>query len=512
MASQGPPNPPGDKPRPTTLAATSGRAHDSQTEINDPAVTVPVVSVVMQPAETQPPVERGPMPLWIALRDRRTDFDTYTRFVNAAFANLDFLKSRPYATAVQYLSNSQADAADKPCRNAWLGYGLNAYELLKTATEVFLLLATGPSISKDGPAGIESEPELARVKKALTAYLVDAMGTPRLPYIQQVIDANISPGSSGPAVPFTGGVFVPHADCPSFLELIWSYWHEEGMLVQSLNALSMRFRNRRISDGHDPLAHLEISPLSPLASIFWGYVQDEQHRLSLAHRCFGYEGVYGFTLRGKAVPTTMRIADRRSNFIESLHNLLHRCGRFFRDASNLQFNPDPFPLLNGLKEVHLVLSQGAGNQFAHLTWTARVEMLMQQWILARPEIGEFLGRRPMVVYPEAWMGNAETLKTMMGWADTSIVHFHSLAVFGERLLASIRWHAWGNETDAVAARDWAIFHRPEIQGYMEAYRVATRIDLTVEPKDSQATADRNQIPSVLLERKLLEQRRNQRKA
>ena len=25
---------------------------------------------------------------------------------------------------------------------------------------------------------------------------------------------------------------------PLFLELIWSYWHEEGMLVQTMNALS----------------------------------------------------------------------------------------------------------------------------------------------------------------------------------------------------------------------------------------------------------------------------------
>ncbi len=32
---------------------------------------------------------------------------------------------------------------------------------------------------------------------------------------------------------------------PCLLELIWSYWHEEGMLVQTMNAISLRFQNRR---------------------------------------------------------------------------------------------------------------------------------------------------------------------------------------------------------------------------------------------------------------------------
>lgn len=498
MATQGPPKPPGDDPPP---APDHPRA--AQTEI-------PVVGVVMQPPDTRVAVDSTPMKLWAAMRARRIDFDAYAQFINAAFVNTKFIPAHPRADVFKHVNDSQPGGTSAPCRDRWLGHGLYAYDLLKIATEVFLLLRACMAVELGDASGLRNESELARLRDALVSQLGDTMGSQRLPYIRQVIDANIGPNAPSDLLPFGDGIFAPRADCPCFLELIWSYWHEEGMLVQSLNALSLRFQNRRIGDGRDPLANLELSPLRPLSAIFWGYVQDEQHRLSLARRNYEYEHEYGISLRGKAVPSAMRVADRRSRFIEAFHNLLHRGSVFFQQSANLQFNPDPFPLLNGLKEVHLVLSQGAGNQFGDLPWTARVEMLMQQWILARPEIGEFLGRRPMVVYPEAWMGNAETLKMMLRWTDTSIVHFHNLAVFGEQLLMSIRWHAWSSENDAAVARSWANLHRPEIQGYIEAYRVATGVDLTIEPKDGQIASDRNQNPAVLLERRLDEQRRNTR--
>ena len=63
---------------------------------------------------------------------------------------------------------------------------------------------------------------------------------------------------------------------------------------------------------------------------------------------------------------------------------------------------DAFPVLNALREVHLLLAEGANNQYRDLPWTARGEMLMQQWLLARPEFREFLptqghGRLPGAV-------------------------------------------------------------------------------------------------------------------
>lgn len=481
-----------------------------------------VAELVLRPPDTRPNASDAAVPLWIAIRNRRTDYTAYAAFIRAAFGSDDNYKPK-IPDVAEYLDKTMRDRQggrsrdEVDClRSGWLGHGLNAYELLKTATEVFLILECGLYIADyHEPAGRIPGAESTRVRGALDApalqnalrgYLVETLGGHRLPYIDKIV-AGLEDKTLR-ELPLDNGVLKGRVECPCMLELIWSYWHEEGMLVQGMNALNLRFQNRRISEGRDPLAQLELSPLRPLSSVFWGYVQDEQRRLSLVRRNYEYEHEYGIALRGKAVPSTSRAADRRSKFIEAFHDLLFRCAQYYQQSANLQFNPDPFPLLNGLKEVHLLLSQGAGNQFGDLPWTARVEMLMQQWILARPEVKEFLGRRPMVAYPEEWMGNAESLKSLMGWTDTPITHFRNLAVFGEQLLLSIRWHLWGDEADSNVARDWANYWKPEIQGYLHAYRVATGVDLTLEPKDSRDIGERKENPAVLLERRLGEQRRD----
>ncbi|HEU0034194.1 MAG TPA: hypothetical protein VFQ53_26380 [Kofleriaceae bacterium] len=520
MATQGPPNPPGSDP--AQLAA--GHRYDPSPG------AAPAVEVMLRAPDPRPLVDDQAVPLWIAIRNRRTGYNAYADFVSRAFGfdrnpnpqvpplrptPPDLVNQlRPFMNPPYRTGNSD----EKCLQSGWFSHGLHAYELLKTATEVFLLLECGLFVAQYGSgvtaeipgaetSRVRGDASLGNLQSRLIDYLGGSMGPHRLPYVTAVIRANVDETSAYEQLPFGDGLLAARAECPCFLELIWSYWHEEGMLVQGLNALSMRFQNRRIGDGRDPLAQLELSPLRPLSSIFWGYIQDEQHRLSMMQRNREYEHEYGIGLRGKAVPANMRVADRRSKFIEAFHDLLFRCAQYYQQAANLQFTPDPFPLLNGLKEVHLILSQGAGNQFGDLPWTARVEMLMQQWILARHEIREFLGRRPMVSFPEAWMGNAESLKTVMGWTDTSILHFHDLAVFGEQLLLSIRWYAWRLESDPQVARNWAHYFRPEIQGYMHAYRVATGVDLTLEPKDSSASAERKESPSLLLERRLRDQRR-----
>ena len=89
-----------------------------------------------------------------------------------------------------------------------------------------------------------------------------------------------------------------YLSCPLYLELIWSYWHEDGMLVQTMNAVTRRFQNVRGSSSQDPLANLEIVPLRPLNNLLWGYVQDEQHRLSVVRRNYEYNHQYGIRLDG----------------------------------------------------------------------------------------------------------------------------------------------------------------------------------------------------------------------
>ena len=290
---------------------------------------------------------------------------------------------------------------------------------------------------------------------------------------------------------------------PCLLELIWSYWHEEGMLVQTMNALSRRFQNIR-SSAQDPLANLEMDPLRPLNNLLWSYIQDEQHRLTINRRNYEYDHHYGLRLEGKAVQD-FRPVDTRSKFLEAFHHLLRLCTVFYKQDDDTTVKADAFPVLNALKEVHLILSQGAHNQFGDLPSTARIEMLMQQWLLARPEFRELLPTRIMVAYPEPWMDRVDAMKKLQGWTDTSVLHFRNLGMFGEQLLLSIRWGHWSDEFEPVKALNWARFFRPQAQGYIHAYRAATGVDLSVDPTVN-ARVD-STLPSVLLQRRLASQQR-----
>ena len=285
---------------------------------------------------------------------------------------------------------------------------------------------------------------------------------------------------------------------PCFLELIWSYWHEEGMLVQSLNAISQRFQNVRGGPGN-PLGQLEISPLRPLSNLIWGYIQDEQHRLTVRRRVAEYDHHYGFNLYGKAVPE-LSAADSRSQFLEAFHNLLNLCAAFFRQDDDKTIAADAFPVLNGLKDVHLILSEGAHNQYGDLPWTARQEMLMQEWILARPEFREFLPTRIMVAYPEPWMDRVDAMKKVQGWTDVSVLNFRNLGVFGEQILLSVRFGAWTDVNDRNQAANWARYWRAEIQGYIHAYRAVTGVDIT-DPSETM-TRLRYVLPSIHLRNRL----------
>jgi hypothetical protein len=285
---------------------------------------------------------------------------------------------------------------------------------------------------------------------------------------------------------------------PCLIELIWSYWHEEGMLVQTLNAISRRFQNLRGAGDRDPLARFDIDPLRRLSSFLWGYVQDEQHRLTVVRRAYEYNHEYGLALEGKAL-RALRPSDSRSKFLEAFHNLLYLCTIFFKEDDDTTVVADGFPVLNALKEVHYILAAGAANQFGELPSTARQEMLMQQWLLARPEMREFLGGKIMVPYPEEWMDRVDNVKSMQGWTDVSVIYFRDLAVYGEQIVLAIRYGAWSITNDPARAANWARYWRPEIQAYIHAYRAATGVDLTTEPVNST-------LPSVLLLKRLATQR------
>jgi hypothetical protein len=301
------------------------------------------------------------------------------------------------------------------------------------------------------------------------------------------------------AVEVCDGIVQKKLTSPCFIELIWSYWHEESMLVQTLHAIALRFQNQRTAV-RDPLANLDIDPLRPLSNLLWGYIQDEQHRLTVPRRAYEYDHHYGITLHGKAVPS-LRSADSRSKFLEAFHNLLTACVTFYKQDDNTMIIADAFPVLTALKDVHLLLAEGAHNQFGDLPSTARIEMLMQQWLLARPEMREFIGGRVMVPYAEAWMDRVDSMKKLQNWTDVTVVHFNELARFGEQLLLSIRYGSWSEIHDSRFAANWARDWRPEARQFIDSYRAVTGVDLAPEAVGPRVQ-DRDLQPSIHLRRRL----------
>ena len=287
-------------------------------------------------------------------------------------------------------------------------------------------------------------------------------------------------------------------ETPFLIELIWSYWLEQGMLVQTMNLISLRYQN--LHTGQNPLSRFNTDPLRPLSHILWGYIQDEQHRLSIPRRAQEYDHEYGLILRGKAIPP-YTAADSRSKFLEAMNNLLTTAAIFYKEADDTTRIADAFPVLNCLREVHLLLAEGNHNAYGNLTWTARQEMLMQQYILARPEMREFLGGRPMVPYPERWMDRVDSVRSMMGWGSSSITYFYDLAVHGERILLSIRYGNWSDANIGTAsAANWALAFRDSIQKYIHAYRTVTGVDVSADSMETKE--NRGLQPSFLISKRI----------
>jgi hypothetical protein len=437
---------------------------------------------------------------WEYLR-QRTDaisFNEYTKFITEVLCQ--GLGIDPLDEEFKRLRTAAANSTRLS--------GVDTYELLRVATEAFLVLRCGSTLIDNVDVGLASRfggTEFSRAE--LVAKLTKYLGTNHAtPYINRIISAYVDPAN--PPAPNT--IFCDDIDAkllqPCFVELIWSYWEEELGLVQAINAISLRFQNKRGPGDKDPLANLETHPLRPLANLLWGYVQDEDHRLTVARRSYEYQHQYGIGLVGRAVPK-LRPADSRSKFLESFNTLLHQAAIFYERSSNLTVKADAFPLLNALREVHLVLSEGAHNQFRELPWEARVEMLVQQWLLSRAEIREFVGGRPAVPYDEDWMRPVDALRRVMGWGDASVTHFNDLAITGEKIVLSIRFGDWsGRNTTDEEATGWAVFWKPEIQRYIHAYQAVTGVDLSATTTQSNRQIDATP-PSVLLQQRIARQLR-----
>jgi hypothetical protein len=452
--------------------------------------------------------------LWVAIRGsaRALAFQPYAKYINDVLCSPTQPPTLP-AVAPRHTAQPSNNA---PPNNA---FGIDAYQLLRAATEAYVLAhcgTVGLTITGYNQADESSRfggkaPTAAAIADDLDHYLdrklaedlKTYLGSNVLPYIDRIVSAF---AKSDTYKPFCNDTAIAaKVVSPLFFELLWSYWEEEGMLVQSMNALAMRFQNKRGPGERDPLANFATSPLRPVANLLWGYVEDDDHRLTIARREYEYQFEYGLPLARTGAK--LRVAESRSKFLAAFHALLHASSVFYDRAANLTVRADGFPLLNALREVHLLLAEGAHNQYRDLPWTARMEMLMMQWILSRQEVREFLGARASVPYKEPWMPVVDSVKRLMGWSDTSVTYFHDLATDGEMILLSVRFGDWSVINDDEQARAWAQYWRPEIQRYIHAYQTVTGIDLSAVSQDRQAGVQINATPpSVLLQERLSRQR------
>ncbi len=465
--------------------------------------------IVMRRAESR---RTSDQPLWSAIRNRTLaiGFNPYKAFVDEVMCHEGFPESK------------EEERKDLELRLPFLR--ADAYTRLKVATELFMMQECGIRIMdrqrwdfverEEAAEAFEEKLDVDRkrlfnpveeadrlgrpVSQVTSQKLMDALRdeyliklgkeTTVLPYFAIIRDKLRELPLKGPTVvpPNCYGILKDKLTGPCLIELIWSFWHEAGFMVRTMQVVNRRFQNIRGGD-RDPMTRFDLDSLRPLGNLLWGHIADEQHRLTIQRRVYEYDHHYGLRLQHR--PEVIHPVDSRSKFIAAFHNLLYLTSVFYKEDDDTTVIADAFRVLNALREVHLLLAEGAHNQFGDLPWTARAEMLMEQWLLARPEMRDFLGGKVAVPYPEPWMDRVDVMKTLQGWTDVSITHFHDLAVHGEQILLSVRYGNWSVVNFGPQAANWARYWRPEIQRYIHAYQAVTGVDLAIEPVDTTSPAE-----------------------
>jgi hypothetical protein len=446
------------------------------------------VSVTLRRSSVPPTSDQA---LWVAIRNSTNalGFNSYSRFIEAVMCD------RPDEAFERFQQKRIGHKLRKVKRRTALPFpNVDRYRLLKAATEVFMMTHCGVDLGDFSDVDLDEESrrlnrtvEPGDLDAQMRDYLERVPGGEGefldvLPYLGlirlQLRDVAVVHDDDDDRAQICYGILAEKLTHPCFLELIYSYWLEEARLIQTLDAVTWRFQNRPSAPpGRDPLAGLNVDPLRPLNNLLWGVVQDQQHRLSTVRRAYEYAHEYGHVLGTKPGPP-VRGADSRLRFLEAFHHLLAMCAEFYVNDDQTIVIADPFPVLNALRETHLLLTEGAHNAYGDLPWTARHETLMYQWLLSCPQVREFLPSRTMVVSRERWMQPVDTMNRLQGWSDIPVLHFHDLAVCEEQLLLSIRYGNWNAVTDPDQAGNWARYFRQEVRQTIHAYRAVTGVDVS----------------------------------
>ncbi len=429
---------------------------------------------------------------WDVINSHRIDFNHYRNFIDDIMTfdtnseNTDVVSGEGPVSKSKKESHFKYSFGEKRADTKRLPFNrVEAYSLLKFATEKYVENAYNLTdfLNNDSDDGGKFD---------LAGYLGKDKITPYYDLIKAKIREYFIRDNKQEA-----GFLKADADT-TLIELIWSYWYEEGGVNQTMAALSRRFQN--IKNGFkDPLLNFALDPLRPLNNILWGYIQDAQHRLTATRRNYEYTSEYDLFVMSTMKPG-FNPADRRSKFLQSFHRLIYEATEYFIQSDNTTIRPDGFKLLNALRDTHRIISEGMHNQYSNLPKVARIEMLIEQWILSRSEIREFLGGRIMVPYEEPWMDRVDSMKALQGWDNTSISFYRDLAVYGEKIILGIRYGNWTNITRRDHATNWADAFRDAIQRYIHSYYTVTGIDLSA-PNVNINSEEKYLLPGMLIQQK-----------
>ena len=200
---------------------------------------------------------------------------------------------------------------------------------------------------------------------------------------------------------------------PCLLELIWSYWHEEGMLVQTMNAISMRFQNRRgraDTGSPDAIRHRSAPAAGQLALGLHPGRAASAHASS--RRAYEYDHHYGITAPGSGARHRFAPWTAGRSSIEAFHNLLHLCSIFFKADDDTTVIADGFPVMNAIREVHLVLAEGAQPVRRSAIDRPSGDARSSSGSLRAPEMREFLAAGSWCRIPKsgwtAWIRSKQT--------------------------------------------------------------------------------------------------------
>ena len=450
-------------------------------------------------------------------------FNNYDRFMKMVFCGERDLSELPPFERERFLTKENV-GRNLLTRRSLPFIDTDAYRFVKVATEAFVMVNCGIISEQRRPffarrdSGYFDRRDVPFPSNGLDALFTNdyltrvsggSLGALTLPYLAVIrrklgdIDINIRGFEfSAQQASECYGILQEKLTNPCLLELIWSYWHEEGMLVQTTNAITRRFQNVRGSASQDPLANLEVDPLRPLNNLLWGYVQDEQHRLSVVRRNYEYDHHYGLRLDGRAVQgmkpadTPLEVPRGVPQPAAPVHDVL-QAGRRHDDQGRRL--PGAERAEGGAPHSH-----GGPAQPVRRSRFDRARRDADAGVAAGPAgVPRVPADAHQVAYPEPWMDRVDAMKKLQGWSDTSVLHFRNLGLFGEQVLLGIRWGFWSDVQEPEQAFNWARLFRPQIQGYIHAYRAVAGVDLSAETTvDTQVDAT---MPSTLLKRRLTAQ-------